>query len=44
MMVCICLVQGMLLLGGVPLLDEVCHCGDRLSPSCLEASLLAGFI
>jgi hypothetical protein len=28
--VCICLAQGMALLGGVTLLEEVCHCGCGL--------------
>lgn len=42
-MVCICLVQGVALLAGVALLQEVCHCGGGLGdplPSCLEGSLL----
>ena len=29
--VCICLAQRVALLGGVDLLEEVCHCGDGLS-------------
>jgi len=28
--VCMCLAQGMALLGGVALLEEACHCGHRL--------------
>jgi hypothetical protein len=28
--VCICLVQGMALFGGVTLLEKVCNCGHRL--------------
>jgi hypothetical protein len=29
-MVCICLAQGVAVLGGVALLEWVCHCGPRL--------------
>jgi hypothetical protein len=39
----ICLAQGMTLLEGVALLEEVCYCGSGLldpPPRCLEASLL----
>ena len=47
-MVCICLAQGVAVLGGVALLEWVCHCGHGLldpHPSCPEASiLLAAFI
>ena len=42
-MVCICSAQGVVLLGGVALLELVCHCGHGLydpHPSCLEASML----
>jgi len=42
-MVCICLIQGMSLLEGVALLEEVCHCGGGFGdhrPSFLEVSLL----
>jgi hypothetical protein len=39
MVVLICLAQGMALLGGVILFEEVCHCGVGLwdpAPSCLS--------
>ncbi len=38
-MVCICSAQGVALLEGVTLLEEVCHCGGGLGdppPSCLR--------
>lgn len=38
--------QRVALLGGMDLLEEVCHCGDELCdlpPSCLEDSLLVSF-
>ena len=31
-MIWICLAQGMGLLGGVALLEQVCHCGHMLGP------------
>lgn len=40
------LARRVVLLGGVDLLEEVCHCGDELwdlPPSCLEDSLLVSF-
>jgi hypothetical protein len=43
LIVCICLAQGMALLGGLVLLEWVCHCGCGLKdphPSFLGASLL----
>lgn len=39
----LCLANGVALLGGVGLLEELCHCGSGIwdpPPSCLETSLL----
>ena len=37
MMVCVCLAQGVALLGGVALLELVCHCGRGLYTLTLTA-------
>jgi hypothetical protein len=36
-MICICLAQGVALLGGVALLEWVCHCGQGLKTLALAA-------
>ena len=43
-MVCVCLVQGVALIGGVALLEYVYHCGYGLKTLTLEVNLpLAAF-
>lgn len=37
--ICIFLAQGMVPLGGMALLDEVCQCVHGLCPFCLDTSL-----